>query len=627
MNTHLRSSLLALLATLLMSSRTFAAVDTLTIIHLNDTHSHLVGDAGGAVGGIARAASIIGMWKQAEPNALLVHAGDFMIGTLESNVFWGVPELQLLDMLGCNAMCVGNHEFDAGPGQLGQIVAGAHLSPNFHLISSNADNLDSVAGLGDAIHANAVVQCGAVKVGFVGLTTPSTNLLSDPAPVSFNMSSTALIQSAMSNVMALRGQGCQVVILVSHLGFSVDTAIAPYLQGVDAIIGGHSHTLIPEPVVVNGIPIVQAKAHYHYVGKLRLTYDGTSTHVLDYVQQELTSVIPPEHSVDSIVGTLQAAITQQYTPVMGDPYATITHACDRIAYYPNAFDTLDTPLGNLLTSAMKARVSGADLALEATGHMSQDLFGGPVTAADLFRIYPYGFDTTDGLGFRLASFKLTGTQLSAVMQALLGFVDPTTEYYDFLIQSSGLDFVVDPSGSLVLNAVFVNGRPLDTAATYTIASSDRALGYMMNMFGVMPADVMVYPYSVTQVLREFAAAHDPLCPEATAHNRVLGTPVGVGERAEAVLPARMLGVNFPNPVRTSTMVPYTVRSAGTVRVEIIDGAGRVVRTLVNSAQDAGMHAAQWDGNDERGMALPSGAYVCRMTVHNSSTARSIVLTR
>ncbi|HEX9934479.1 MAG TPA: hypothetical protein VGB38_04720, partial [bacterium] len=120
-----------------------AKLDTLTVIHVNDSHSNLAPYGAQELGGIARAASVIGQWKMTNPNPILVHVGDFQVGTLMFNKYFGVPELQILNQLGFDALCLGNHEFDTGSKELGGILATAQLSPTFDILCANATRLDS----------------------------------------------------------------------------------------------------------------------------------------------------------------------------------------------------------------------------------------------------------------------------------------------------------------------------------------------------------------------------------------------------------------------------------------------------------------------------------------------------
>ena len=118
MKNQLLKSTIIFLIVLFSFTNISAQADTLTILHVNDTHSCLAPLAPrttaleGTIGGIARAATVIGMNKMQEKNVLTLHAGDFSIGDLFYNLYFGVPELQLMKSMGFDAMTVGNHEFD-----------------------------------------------------------------------------------------------------------------------------------------------------------------------------------------------------------------------------------------------------------------------------------------------------------------------------------------------------------------------------------------------------------------------------------------------------------------------------------------------------------------------------------
>ncbi|MEB2355701.1 MAG: metallophosphoesterase, partial [Ignavibacteriales bacterium] len=121
-------------------------MDTITILHVNDSHSTLeaIGprDANleGTQGGISRAATVIGMTKMTEQNVLTLHGGDVFIGDFFFNKFLGVAEFQLMASLGFDAMAVGNHEFDLTPAYLDTALRNS-FPPGygFPLISSNVN--------------------------------------------------------------------------------------------------------------------------------------------------------------------------------------------------------------------------------------------------------------------------------------------------------------------------------------------------------------------------------------------------------------------------------------------------------------------------------------------------------
>jgi 2',3'-cyclic-nucleotide 2'-phosphodiesterase (5'-nucleotidase family) len=600
-----------------------AQTDTLTIIHVNDTHSNLLPYGGPQYGGISRAASMIGLWKMTEPNPIFLHNGDFMVGTLMFNAYFGVAELQILQQLGCDALVLGNHEFDGGPTDLGNILASAQLDSNFDILCSNALNTGAVPGLDSVIRTYAIEQRGNMKVGIFGLTTPTANVISNPAPVFID---TNIVQIAMQCITELAGQGCNVILMSSHLGLQLDRMMAQYLTGLDAIIGGHTHDILANPEIINGIPIVQAGEFYHYVGKLRLTFDGNNTSLLDYTLQTIDSSIPSDPGLDALLLTLQMGITAQYTPVIGDPYQQITYAPRHFNAYPAALDTFDTPVGNLFTEAMHNYWPTADCALEPSGHIVEEIYAGPVTAADLFRCYPYGYDSRDGLGFRIASFDLLGTDIYMVLGGLLLNVHPLEEDYDYLIQSHGLDYTAyfNPADNqLYLTSASIAGIPVIPDSSYRVVSSDRVVGYLQSLFGITPGNLVIDTVSVFQVVKEYVEEIDTL--NFTSNGHIL---VGIeNQKPENVVLSFELLQNYPNPFNPTTVISWQSATGNNVQLKIFNILGQEVRTLVDHYQEAGNHSVTWDGRNDAGQLVGSGIYFYQIVAGQNQCTRKMMLMR
>jgi 5'-nucleotidase / UDP-sugar diphosphatase len=517
----LRGTLIIVMTLILSVIVAYSQPDTLTIIHVNDTHGNLTPYANGRYGGIARVASVVGNWKMTEPNPLFLHSGDLMVGTLMFNTYFGVPELQILDMLGLDVMTAGNHEFDFGPDMLTYFLSLAN--PSFDIISTNALNVSMVSGLDAYLKPYAVREYGDLKVGIIGLTTPAANIESNPAPVEFSEDLATIIGTSVTE---LKMAGCDIVVLLSHMGLPYDLQIGGMLSAfnvpVDVIVGGHTHTVLNEVMYGGSIPIVHAGAFYRHVGKLQLLFDGSQTSVLDYTLMEITDAVPSIPGIEDILNTLQAGVYAQYYPILGDPFAPITYAPVYMNAYPLSFDYLDSPMGNLITAAMLNYVGDADFALEANGHIVEPLFKGNVSASDLFRSYPYGYETTDALGFRLAAFDLYGAEINGILAALLDFIHPEIGNYEYLIQSAGLDYIVDNTESgLQLGDVYINGFPVVPYQQYKIVSSDMIVNYLINLFGITPANIHFFPISVFQVAKEYIEDIDVLHFPSTGHNRAV----------------------------------------------------------------------------------------------------------
>jgi 5'-nucleotidase len=120
-----------------------AQTEVITLMHVNDSHSTLApigprgADLKGSLGGLARVATVVNWERLTNRNLLLLHAGDLFIGDMFFNKYFGVPELKALQLLGFDAMAVGNHEFELTPAVLFQSLETAFPHGGFPLLSAN----------------------------------------------------------------------------------------------------------------------------------------------------------------------------------------------------------------------------------------------------------------------------------------------------------------------------------------------------------------------------------------------------------------------------------------------------------------------------------------------------------
>jgi subtilisin family serine protease len=255
-------------------------IQSFTLLHTNDTHARLEpfqpwGEP--VQGGVARRYTAIQEVKAEGRNVILLDAGDAFQGTLYFNVWQGEEEAYFMNALGYQAMAVGNHEFDSGPAALADFIDLA----DFPVLSANIDASaePTLAGL---IEAYTVLDVGGEQVGVFGLTTEETSILSSPGPnVVFNDT----VTTAQATVAELEGMGINKIIALTHLGYGPDQALAAAVDGIDVIVGGHSHTLLgsmegaagPYPTVVDSpsgdpVLVVTAQDWGRYLGRLDVAF-------------------------------------------------------------------------------------------------------------------------------------------------------------------------------------------------------------------------------------------------------------------------------------------------------------------------------------------------------------------
>jgi 5'-nucleotidase / UDP-sugar diphosphatase len=453
---------------------------TVTVLHVNDTHSHLDSfgpkDAqlDGTLGGLTRAASVIKKAESENENTLLLHAGDLFVGDLFFNKYFGVPELQILRSLGLQAMTVGNHEFDLGPGVLA--MAGSAAVPAGFFLSANVDtsgcSSKPCAPLQQLIQPSRIVDVKGVRIGIFGMTTPDDpTMIPAPVKVTGQGSPAIVVGTAINTAAALRQQGAQVVILLSHLGLAYDKAIANTQPGplIDFIIGGHDHDVLAEPVVVKGTPIVSAGEFYDYVGQLRFTWDGSGVHFDDYNLLPVGPDVVPDPATQAMVETLKQGIVQTYGDVYHDVIAWAPWNLER--HYDPTRPARDTALGNLVTDAYRFK-TGTEIGLAASGYIAERIWEGPIVPADVFRPVAYGYDPATGLDFPLVKLGIKGSELVKGMEIALTYLGVTDAFF---LQFSGLRYQYDSRlpkmHRIVPGSVHVGGQLIDPDRAYSVTAN------------------------------------------------------------------------------------------------------------------------------------------------------------
>ena len=242
-----------------------AAQKTLTIVHVNDTHSHLdpvrAGEDAG-LGGIVERAAFIDSVRVADgkKNVLLLHAGDFNQGTSYYTELHGDIEVDLINAMGYDCVTLGNHEFDNGIEDLGRRVARLKCP----VVCANYDFSPFEAG--KYIKPYVILKKAGKKIGIVGLLTDITRVVSRETADRLPRFDTVEVLNKWAKYLK-EEEKCDLVIALTHIGFSGepgvnDTSLVPQVRNVDLVVGGHSHTFLKKLEYRNdldgkAVPIVQ----------------------------------------------------------------------------------------------------------------------------------------------------------------------------------------------------------------------------------------------------------------------------------------------------------------------------------------------------------------------------------
>ena len=619
-----------LLIVVLFTSLSFAQIDTITILQVNDTHSCLsplaprTADLQGTRGGIARAATVIGMTKMTETNVLTLHGGDLFIGDPTFAKYQGVPEFQLLNGLGFDAMAVGNHEFDLTPQGLQSVLDYSFANGGFPLVSSNTI-LDGFPTLKNYIKPYVVKVYGNTKVGIFGLTTPETNLFSLPSPVVID---TGIAASVLAMIDSLKAQQCNVIVCLSHLGIENDMVLASMIPDIDVIISSHDHIITNSPVTVirpdgGTTYITQCGAFYSHVGKLKLSVSGNEVTKLDYQLIELNDQIPEEPQTKSVVDGLVSDIESIYGPMFSQQIGNATTDFEEVADSLLYQGYHDTPVGNLVTDAFRQK-ENTQIAITVGGSTSQKIFKGPIVPADAFRAIGYGFNTINGLGYFLMTFKLSGSDLMKAFEFCLSTIEQNDE---LLPQVSGLKYFYyadNPAGHRLGSLIF-NNKPVSKDSFYSVTTNQFLFAALCDpgLVAANPVDVVTDTTATEfQALYEYISSIQNISP--VVEGRINTIINGVGKEP-AVVRNYELKQNYPNPFNPSTTISYSIPVSSQVTLKVYNIKGQLVRTLVNEYRMAGDYKVRFDAVSENKTPLSSGIYLYQLTAGNQIITRKCIL--
>ncbi len=493
---------------------------SLTIMHTNDVHGHHEPQSDGN-GGAARQATVVEAIRGEVDNDLLLDGGDRFTGTLFHVQYRGQDSAQIMNMIGYDAMTLGNHEFDDGDDVLAAFVDAL----DFPVVTANVDFSESPV-LADKIQPSVILEVGGEQIGIIGLVTPESEILSSPGDeLVFEYD---LINVTQREVDALTEAGVNKIILVTHIGYAADLEVAQGVTGVDIVVGGHTNTFLSNtyadasgeyPTVLesaNGEPVlvVQASTKTVYLGRLDVEFDADGV-LSDWEGDAilLSKYITPDPDVSDLIAGLAEPIAELQALVIGETTVELTGTNPRLCRIEECL------LGNLITDAMLAE-TGVDIALQNGGGIRADIDTGEISLGEVINVLPFGNLT--------ATFELSGADVvtaleNGVSQIALDennnpMVDGAAGRFP---QVGGLRFTFDATqeaGSRIVSVeVWQDGDyvEIDPEAMYTVAANDFMLnggdGYEILATNAVNAYDQGRP--LDQVVADYISANSPITVE------------------------------------------------------------------------------------------------------------------
>jgi 5'-nucleotidase len=467
------------IAALFLSGPLFAQEKEITIIHTNDLHSHILGfspvidyrpdiTGGDATkGGWARVATVLKQEKEKRNHPVLVlDSGDFLMGSLFHMLAREeAMELGLMKDMGYDALTLGNHEFDLRPKGLARILHAAAARGGMPpVVFSNAvfskesdedDALEEAFKKG-MVKPYLVLEKGGMKIGIFGIMGKDA---AEKSPFASPVKFRDPVETSLEMVKVLRErEKVDMVICLSHSGLreaksiSEDELLAQKVHGLDVIVGGHSHTRLEQPVVINSTLIVQASAYGKCVGVLDLIWDKGKVRQKNYRLIDIDSSIPGDmalqEKIDSFLETIDRDVLQK------------VNLASKKVIGQSAFDLTikeeESNLGNLIADAIRWWVNKHDsdprnprtrvvVAIESNGLIRDNVLRGKTGAlavSDVFAAIPLGIGMDDTMGYPLISCYFYASEIKKAMEVLTSvYPRKGTSYF---LQVSGLKFTFNP---------------------------------------------------------------------------------------------------------------------------------------------------------------------------------------
>jgi 2',3'-cyclic-nucleotide 2'-phosphodiesterase (5'-nucleotidase family) len=436
---------------------------TLTILHTNDIHASFIPHEAfwvketpkPLVGGFNELSFVVDSIRQVKSVTLLLDAGDVMTGNPITEYIYKGAEggalFEMMNRIGYEAWTPGNHDFDISQDNLRKLTNLAQ----FPTISANI--VDTAGKFPVNNKEYVIVEKAGLKIGIIGIMSNDFHNL-----VNKNSSAGIRILPTIETIKRLVAQldsQTDLLIALTHQGASDDSILAMNVQGLDLIVGGHSHTRLTHPKKVNGVLIVQAGSNCENLGVLDMSIENDQITKYDggLIQLWYNSA-RPKKELSTFIDSIKTKIDEDYAAVIGILKVDWKRR-----------QSGESGIGNFIADAQR-EAAGADVGFMNSSGVRKDKSAGPLTKRDLFEILP----------FRniLTKFELTGKQIKQIVEYYIA-EHPS-------IQTSGLQVEWKRKTGKEIEFVrfLVNGEPIIENKIYTGAASDYMMGEAKRYLGL-----------------------------------------------------------------------------------------------------------------------------------------------
>nr|WP_299733774.1 bifunctional UDP-sugar hydrolase/5'-nucleotidase UshA [uncultured Endozoicomonas sp.] len=472
----------------------------LTVLHTNDHHGRFWHDRKERYGMAARMTLIEDIREEVEEeggHVLLLSGGDINTGVPESDLQDAIPDFKGMNMLGYDAMAVGNHEFDNPR----EILKMQESLAEFPFLSANI--IDESTGK-TLFKPYTMFEKDGLRIAVMGLTTDDTPKATNPENT-VGLKFRKPVNVARELVPELE-EKADVIIATTHMGHYAnaaygvnapgDVTLARSVDGIDLIVGGHSQDPLFEPDLQNGAYIVQAHEWGKYVGRADFEYSNGELTLKDY------ELIPVNHGKGDEKIAADDKMLEMLRPYQEKGQklvaAKVGNVDQRLMGERAEVRFQPTNLGTLLTQAFMAK-TGADFAVNNGGGIRASIEPGEITYKDVLTVLPFGNTLT--------TVDLTGQQVMDYLNVVALKPADSGAFAHF----SGVEMDITKKG---VKNVRIGGEPLNLTKTYKMAILSFSAGGGDNYPNVSKMDSYVDTgFTDADVLREYIEQHSPLMVE------------------------------------------------------------------------------------------------------------------
>jgi len=468
---------------------------SLTIVQMNDSHAYfdlhqeMFWEGNHAVyrqaGGYARIATIVKQIRAESPDCLFCDCGDTLHGTYPAFATQGQAMIPILNSLGLDAT-TGHWEFAYGPEKLKQQVARL----NYPMLACNVFDKTTRKPV---FQQYAITEAGGFRIGMIGIAAVIVDKTMPPS-FSEGIFFTLGKDELPPNIDFLRNQEkVDLVVLISHLGFTQDMKLVSEVQGIDVCLSGHTHNRLYKPVRSGKTIVIQSGCHGSFLGRLDLEVHDRK--IVDYRHRliEVEAAIKPDPKVDELVKQALAPFRNELEEVVGETSTAL-----------NRGTSMESTMDNFLLQAL-LETTGAQLAFSNGWRYGAPIVPGPVTLNDLYNMIP--------MNPPVSTVELKGEEITAMLEENLERTfscDPYQQMGGYVKRCLGLNVymkIENPRG-LRIQKLFVGNEEVRADKYYTAT--------FVTMQGVPQKygrNSENQPERAIDAMRKYLANHRPLQAE------------------------------------------------------------------------------------------------------------------